>query len=107
MDAERTRDPKQPKRFEKNKNIDSRRVSQLQDSAQMANRFHGPVPILSWRRNNQPAFIRSKEDETNCHNWSNTFLLIKPLQGTRDVTRRSWWGAGPGLLWFPRGPQYR
>ena len=83
--AERTRDPKQPKRFEKNKNIDSRGVSQLQDSAQMANRFHGPLPILSWRRNNQPAFIRSKEDETNCHNWSNTFLFDQA--SPRDARR--------------------
>ena len=83
--AERTRDPKQPKRFEKNKNIDSRGVSQLQDSAQMANRCHGPLPILSWRRNNQPAFIRSKEDETNCHNWSNTFLFDQA--SPRDARR--------------------
>ena len=83
--AERTRDPKQPKRFEKNKNIDSRGVSQLQDSAQMANRFHGPLPILSWRRNNQPAFIRSKEDETNYHNWSNTFLFDQA--SPRDARR--------------------
>ncbi len=83
--AERTRDPKQPKRFEKNKNIDSRGVSQLQDSGQMANRCHGPLPILSWRRNNQPAFIRSKEDETNYHNWSNTFLFDQA--SPRDARR--------------------